>query len=65
MTAHGRLCKFDVTPVSRQKQIRRMAQPQISGLTSKGSPRPITDVNSTLFRCLLADLKQPFNTGIL
>lgn len=34
VTAVGRLCEFDVVPVSRQKQIRWMAQRQLSGAYS-------------------------------
>ena len=37
-TASGRLCEFDVGPVSRQKQIRWMAQRQLSGAYSQRQP---------------------------
>jgi len=40
----GRLCEFNMVPVSRQKQIRWMAQRQLSGPTPSGSRRPIPHI---------------------
>ena len=42
MTASGRLCEFDVVPVSRQKKIHWMAQRQLSGAYFQRQPQAIS-----------------------